>query len=169
MKITPIIVFGFVFAGLAFFAPLKAQEADSRIASLQKEIESLKLTIKQMEKDYYDVLLENMKRQNKMRAEIRRLKEELEKSAAGNVGNSFLPADIEGASPKSDVAKSSASIKRETFDKDAEYREAQAQRLTREREESEKKASQKSDGKAAPAEPKREEAGSSFWDHAFPF
>ena len=30
-------------------------------------------------KDYYDVLLEKMKRQNKLRAEIRRLKEELEK------------------------------------------------------------------------------------------
>ncbi|MDX8415195.1 hypothetical protein [Intestinicryptomonas porci] len=169
MKISPIIVFGFVFASLAFFAPLKAQEGDLQIASLQKEIESLKSTIKQMEKDYYDVLLENMKRQNKLRAEIRRLKEELEKSAAGNIGNSFASADAGGALPKSGIANSPDSAKRETFDKDAEYRQAQALRIAREREEAEKKASQKPEEKSVAEEPKRGDKNSSFWDHAFPF
>ena len=167
MKISPIIVFAFVFAGLALFAPLKARGADSQIAALQTEIAALKSTIKQMEKDYYDVLLENMKRQNKMRAEIRRLKEELEKSAARSVENSFAPNYAEGEFGKS--AKSSASAKRETFDKDAEYREAQARRAAREREESEKKAPEKTEAKEKSAEPKRESAGSSFWDNAFPF
>lgn len=177
MKISSIIVFGFLFASLAFFAPLNAQNSDSQIAELKQQIESLKSTMKKMEEDYYAVLLKNMKRQNELRAEIRKLKKELEKSA--NAQEEVKIADPIIEEKSKNVEKKAESIKREAFDKDTEYREAVALRLTREREEAEKKSTQKTEvvekSKSEVEKPKskveksEEKAESSFWDHAFPF
>ncbi len=191
MKISQIIVFAFVFASSAFFAQLNAQNADAQIAQLKQEVASLKSTIKQIEKDYYAYIEQSTSRQAKLRAEIRRLKLELENVSAQKAVKAE-PAIFPASEPEKQE------LKRETYDKDLEYREAQAKRLTREREEAEKKSAkdlkeekkvstspleEKPKGKSKPSKidailaefeaeieaEEKEEEKSSFWDSAFPF
>ena len=152
-------------------APLCAQQAadSAETAALKSEIAALKQRIAELEKDYYDVLSENMQRQNRLRAEIRRLKDELEEAKA-------LPiAGAPAAAPALAPAPSQAA--KETFDKDREYREARMRAGSRldsaEGASAKKPSAEKDSGPAKDNEPEKgggsdKKGGSSFWDKAVP-
>ena len=120
-----------VIAALFFAVPAFAQQAPAQenadageVQALKKEVADLKAKLAQIEKDYYDSLSEGMKRQNKLRAEIRRLKDELDdaKAAAAAAAIPAAPAP----------AVAAASAQPNEFDKGDEYRRALKRKMERE-------------------------------------
>ncbi|MBR4598160.1 MAG: hypothetical protein IKO42_07185 [Opitutales bacterium] len=165
---------------MAGIAPLCAQQAGGGddAAALKSEIAALKQKVSELEADYYKALAESMQRQNKLRAEIRRLKDELEK--AKELPKIELPAEAASAAAPAlpAAAASSGAPAKETFDKENEY--FQARRRMESRRESEEGIPEKTlpdaENKQAEAKPEKQsekegekQGGSSFWNKAFPF
>ena len=170
-----------VIAALFFAVPAFAQQPAAQenagageVLALKKEVAELKAKLAQIEKDYYDSLSEGMKRQNKLRAEIRRLKDELDEAKAAAAA---LPPAA-AAAPAAIPPAAAPARPNETYDKGDEYRRAFERRMEREGgnpypQPGAKPAEEKSEsaGKGAKAEAaeKAEGGKKGFWDSAFPF
>lgn len=166
-----------VIAALFFAAPAFAQQAPAQenagaaeVLALKKEVADLKAKLAQIEKDYYDSLSEGMKRQNRLRAEIRRLKDELDEAKAAAATPATAAAPLPAAIPP----EAAPARPKETYDKGDEYRRAFERRMEREGGNPYPKPSEESaesadnSGKAESAE-KSEDGKKGFWDRAFPF
>ena len=145
-------------------APAAAGSAD--VAALQKKVAELEKLLEEADKAMYKLLAKDMNIISKLRAENRALKEKIEALTAHlgakATGQAAKNSISEWKSPQqqySDIKAEGAKVRKDAAAIDAEYEEIHRKAEAAE----EARKSKNSD------EEKKEEKGSSFWDHAFPF
>lgn len=149
-------------------APAAAGSAD--VAALQKKVAELEKLLEEADKAMYKLLAKDMNIISKLRAENRALKEKIEaltaqlgaKATGQATGQAAKNSISEWKSPQqqySDIKAEGAKVRKDAAAIDAEYEEIHRKAEAAE----EARKSKNSD------EEKKEEKGSSFWDHAFPF